>query len=121
MPGDEHRVVERIDDGSFEMDAEFHVGSILDVVRVEESDGTIDDEQFLVECTEDWSVKVLSVRDSQFVVRKYRRTTYDDLERKIRHFGGKGKILRCPGFRFNSDVIPTSTPQSALVHTTGVR
>ena len=43
MPGNEHRVVEGIDDGSFEMDAEFEIWTILDVVGVEKGDLSIDD------------------------------------------------------------------------------
>lgn len=60
MPGNEHRVVERINDGSFEMNTEFEIWSILDIVGVEEGDGSVYYEELLVECSEDWSMEILS-------------------------------------------------------------
>ena len=54
------RLVERVYDRSFEMLHHLQVGSILDVVTVDQGYLAVDNEEFGVECTQQKTVEVLS-------------------------------------------------------------
>lgn len=113
VKADEHIVVQRIDDGTLEVDHHLkrqlmvnsielqtagqsrgpksrtylEVRTVLNIVRVEQSDSPIHDERLLVKGAEQRPVEV------------------DDLDREVRHLGWIGHAERDPRFRRDGDVV----------------